>query len=434
MNSIMKICHIVSLILLTSCCQVFSQATSESARQNTAPVIKKEISIQHHSAAVSSVAFSADGQFIASSAGDRIKLTNLATTKEMLALKPSKEMQFRNVTFSPDGRYLAAGQNRVSGQMTHREGNYQITTYLHYGEVLIWSAQDGSLLQTLSFRGFPAWQIAFSPDNKWLAIGTGPVPNDLTKNCSVELCDGFGEVFLVETKNWKVAKRLQATSQEISLLTFSPDSKFLAGSTRTTQRQNISSSAVSYEIFIWDIASGALKDKLTGHSKTISTLMFSSDGKLLASAGHDHALKIWDMTSGEMVRMISDFTVAYDEMQIETEQSGKKNPKEVNRGVTWLTGIIFHNENKQILASGADGLIRQYDVSTGKILRVIKSQNWPIMDWGAMKADTTFILGVPWRYRYTPFYGRLSSLVLSSDGKAFAAGGADGKVRVFWLE
>jgi WD40 repeat protein len=62
-------------------------------------------------------------------------------------------------------------------------------------------------------------------------------------------------------------------------------------------------------VLLWDLA-GA-QEKLTlsqrGHSGGIQGLVFSPDGKRLASGGKDRVVKIWDVTTGTMLRELTDF-------------------------------------------------------------------------------------------------------------------------------
>jgi WD40 repeat protein len=45
-------------------------------------------------------------------------------------------------------------------------------------------------------------------------------------------------------------------------------------------------------------------DTLRGHSDRVYGLAFSSDGRLLAAAGCDRTVKLWDVESGTMVRSL----------------------------------------------------------------------------------------------------------------------------------
>ena len=68
---------------------------------------------------------------------------------------------------------------------------------------------------------------------------------------------------------------------------FSPDRVRLAAS----QRENNNS------IDIWDVASGALLNRLDGHSLTISSVAFSPDGAWLASGSDDNTINLWEVVS-----------------------------------------------------------------------------------------------------------------------------------------
>jgi hypothetical protein len=44
---------------------------------------------------------------------------------------------------------------------------------------------------------------------------------------------------------------------------------------------------------LWDINSGEVKNTLTGHSDSVSSIAFSPDGSTLASCSHDNTIKLW---------------------------------------------------------------------------------------------------------------------------------------------
>ncbi|KAJ6763990.1 MITOCHONDRIAL DIVISION PROTEIN 1-RELATED [Salix purpurea] len=51
--------------------------------------------------------------------------------------------------------------------------------------------------------------------------------------------------------------------------------------------------------FLWKIGIGDWASELKGHKESVSSLIFSSDGQLLASGGFDGLVQIWDASSGK---------------------------------------------------------------------------------------------------------------------------------------
>ena len=45
----------------------------------------------------------------------------------------------------------------------------------------------------------------------------------------------------------------------------------------------------------WDVATGTLKKSLTGHSKSVTAVAFSPDGKTLVSGSDDMTVKLWNV-------------------------------------------------------------------------------------------------------------------------------------------
>ena len=99
---------------------------------------------------VTSLAFSKDGQFLASSIGRKLLLWNPATG-ELLNVLSSQAGTSISVTFSPDGQTLASGGDK---------------------DIELWHPHTGKLLWTLQGHTDSVRSVAFSPDGSKLISGS----------------------------------------------------------------------------------------------------------------------------------------------------------------------------------------------------------------------------------------------------------------------
>ncbi len=87
----------------------------------------------------------------------------------------------------------------------------------------------------------------------------------------------------------KLIRRFDAKSA-IQAVAISPDGKTLA----TGIRDNA--------IKLWNVSTGELIHTLIGHTDQVMTVAFSPDGKTLASGSWDDTIKLWNVNTGKAIR------------------------------------------------------------------------------------------------------------------------------------
>jgi len=114
------------------------------------------------------------------------------------------------------------------------------------------------------------------------------------------------------------------------VLTFSPDGKIILDTQSIISRQPL--------IQLWDVDTGSDLGTLSGHTEGIETLVFSHDGKTLASSSLDGTVLLWDWDkiSAKIAtdNMGKEFQRNLEPPQIPIEYAGKA--EEAEAVINWL--------------------------------------------------------------------------------------------------
>jgi WD40 repeat protein/serine/threonine protein kinase len=303
---------------------------------------------QRHTAEITGLAFSPDSQRLASSSNDHtLRLWDLQTGEEIRALK-GHTAHVMSVAFSPDGKRLAsAAEDRT---------------------LKLWDAQKHP--DTLTLRGN---RIAFSPDFKRLASVS---PDNM--------------VMVWDAQTGQETLSLKGHTNDIRCMAFSPDGKRLvSGSATWNATKRV---FVAAEVTVWDAQTGQVLRVLKGHTSKVNSVVFSPDGKRLASAAggpQPGEVKVWDAQTGQELFNLqgagstppaasNSLAFSPDGKRLACASLGELKVWDVQTGQELLAlkgagaSVAFGSDGKRLASAAGDGTVRIWDAQSGQELLTLK--------------------------------------------------------------
>ena len=200
--------------------------------------------------------------------------------------------------------------------------------------------------------------VAFSPDGSTLAIGR------------------FGELELRSVKDTSSEPKNIEHPGKVQAISFANDGESVITASGVT--------GLFGQAQIWNPEEGSQvasypKDGAAGHRDLLYAAVLSPDGKLVATAGYDRSIMIWDRDTSEMVRKL-----------------------EGHNGAVF--DLAFSPDSQLLASASADATVKVWQVATGTRL------------------DT----------RSEPLKEQLTAAI-SPDGNLLVAGGEDSRIRVWQL-
>ncbi|MFH1834041.1 MAG: WD40 repeat domain-containing protein, partial [bacterium] len=182
-----------------------------------------------------------------------------------------------------------------------------------------------------------------------------------------------GELLLWDLRRLKrEPHRVRAHDGGVRDVAFGPDGSLLA------------TSGTDGRVRLWEVPSWRLVRVLSGHRDVVTSLAFRPDGKWLATAGQDGAVRLWEVGSGRLVRTLTSEegaaskinTVAFSPdgkllslgrhdgvIEVLDLESGARRTLTGHRGrIQWMA---FHPDGRHLGTPSIDGTWRLWDLETG---------------------------------------------------------------------
>ncbi|KAL6129956.1 hypothetical protein ACLB2K_068338 [Fragaria x ananassa] len=299
------------------------------------PVNRCSATIAGHSEAVLSVAFSPDGQQLASGSGDTtVRIWDLNTQTPLYTCSGHKNWVLC-IAWSADGKYLVSGSKS--------------------GELQCWDPQTGKPSGN-PLIGHKKWITGISwepvhlaaPCRRFVSAGKDGDARiwDITlKKCVMSLTghtlaitcvkwggDGFiytgsqdCTIKVWETTQGKLIRELKGHGHWVNTLALSTEYVLRTGAYDHTGKKQYSSpeemkkaalerynkmkgkaperlvsGSDDFTMFLWEpFVSKQPKARMTGHQQLVNHVYFSPDGQWIASASFDRSVRIWNGTTGK---------------------------------------------------------------------------------------------------------------------------------------
>ncbi|MBD2122585.1 NB-ARC domain-containing protein [Trichocoleus sp. FACHB-262] len=379
---------------------------------------------------ITSVAFNADGQLLATSDtnGD-IHIWRATNSKQMVACKGHNSWVWA-VAFNQDSRILAScGQDHTvrlwnveTGQcLKTLHGHTSIVTAIAFAPhpsfpdsttaqilissstdhtIRIWDIQTGDCLRVLAGHTACVWAVSVAANGQTLASAG--------EDQTIKLwAIATGECF----------KSFPAHSHWIKALALSPDG------------QTLVSGSFDNTVKLWNASTGECLKTLPGHVSTVASVAFSPNGKVVASGSYDQTVKLWSVPSGKCLTTLE---------------------KHTNR--VW--SVAFHPEGQLLASGGDDHTARIWDISTSQCARTIQGhsnsiyaialspdQQWlasghedqtvRLWDFNAIDSDASRSLTYPLKKIFRGHTNRIFGVAFTPDSQTLVTGSLDRTIKLW---
>lgn len=164
---------------------------------------------------------------------------------------------------------------------------------------------------------------------------------------------------------------------------------------------------------------------LTGHTAAVMTLAISPDGQMLTSGGQDKALKLWNLSTGELIDTFAGRSLWFGAGHTAA-----------------VTALTFTPDGQTLFSGSSDGTIKTWDITTKKVIQTFSGHGWGISAIALSQDGLTLVAGeedgvingwdletqepIPGDMKHS---AHISGLIVSPDGHSLISSSYDGTIR-----
>jgi WD40 repeat protein len=274
--------------------------------------------LEGHAGLVTSLCYSPHGDSLASAGDDgTVRIWDRKSGKTCAILRDS-DGPLRCVAYSPDGRRLAAAgddgmiriyEARTLQLRTTCAGSYwplssiawspeadriaaASSDRVHGSTVVVWQTRPAQKVGACQIGHYEIHDLVFTPNGRHVAIAAEmPAlilwsPTDLRFTEATELASSTPHLHLTEESSPHLLRIIQRFA--VNSVSFSSNRQWLA-------------TADGADVALWEVRSGRLLGRLSRHRESVAAIDSSGVNGLLASAGTEGLVCIWDAVSQRLL-------------------------------------------------------------------------------------------------------------------------------------
>jgi serine/threonine protein kinase/WD40 repeat protein len=294
---------------------------------------------------------------------------------------------------------------------------------------------NGGPLRVMANHGGTVWAVAISRDSRQILSAAE---------------DYSARLWNLQTG--KLVTTYPTGSDHVQAVDFAPDGRFALVGTGGTKTPPLGLS---------DLGTGKMVKPFKGHTKAVSRVLLSADGKQALSGSWDNTVRLWDVQSARELRqftghtaVISGLAFCPDRRHILTCSQDKtlrlweiQTGKEVRRfvGHTAAIGQLSLSPNgRQAVSGGFDNTVRLWDVASGRQLGMFQGHTAPVRGVAFLPDGKRIIscsqdqtvriwAGKGGPQIFSGHTGQVLRVAVSPDGQYAVTGSADHTVRLWQL-
>ena len=177
------------------------------------------------------------------------------------------------------------------------------------------------------------------------------------------------------------------------LMTLQGHTRYVTSVAISADGRTIVSGSGDKTIKVWDTESGACRQTLHGHADEVWSIAISADGRTIVSGSRDKALKVWDVESGVCSQTLPGHTNAVTNLTVsadgQTIVSGSKDKTlkvwDAGSGTCChtlrghsdsVTSVALSADGRTIVSGSKDNTIMVWDTASGTCRQTLQGHTW----------------------------------------------------------